>query len=537
MREISSSGPSWRSSVELMSESTRVFVVGSCVTRDAFEMDASTEMKLVGYFARTSLASAFRRKKFVGVDTSTITSAFQRRMVEQDLDKTLESALRQVDFDLLVFDPIDERFNLAQLNDGSIATVSNEFLLAADAPAYETIRSGTEDFLRLWAAGWCRLLAILDSLGARSRLRVNRAFWADGCADGKEFVGSYSRSGIDRANTFLSLLYSIMEQDLEDWQFVRYPPELFVGDPGHKWGASPFHYIDPFYRHFLSELVIESGASAGPHQVKDMMWEYGSIVSSDLSRDPVPGEDEVPVRDAVHVYLRRHLVYSVHERAESGRIVFVFPGLDSSPGVTSMSHWQLGAELDATVVHLKDHVGAHGCYLLSVSGDNQIRNVVLSLIRELIAQYSVPPEGVYFVGTSKGGTAAITYGLIHGSGRVIAGGPQIALGAFLYQESGQREWHRSVAYAIFGRVDDSDRDAANDLIPSIFERYGHRFRGSMSILYGSDTGYRQAHVEPLTVLVAGQGFSLRVELRRGAYTGLEAADGHFLRRVRAELIG
>ncbi|KRD47287.1 hypothetical protein ASE27_02645 [Oerskovia sp. Root918] len=520
-----------------MSESTRVFVLGSCVTRDAFELDASTGMELVGYFARTSLASAFRRKRFVGVDTSTISSAFQRRTVEQDLDKALETTLRQVEFDLLVFDPIDERFNLAQLGDGSIATVSNEFLSATAAPPYETIRSGSEEFLRLWVVGWYRLLATLDSLGARSRLRVNRVFWADGCTGDEEFASSYSRKGIDRANTFLGRLYSIMEQDLEDWQFVRYPPELFVGDPGHKWGASPFHYIDPFYRHFLSELVIEPRTSAGPRHVKDTAWECGAVVSSDRSRGKEPGEAEVSVRDAAHVYLRRHLVYSVHERAESGRIVFVFPGLDSTPGVTSMSHWRLGAELDATVVHLKDHVGAHGCYLLSVSGDNQIRNVVLSLIRELIAQYSVPPEGVYFVGTSKGGTAAIAFGLMHGGGRVIAGGPQIALGAFLYQEPEQLEWQRSVAYAIFGRVDDGDRDAADNLVPSIFERYGPRFRGSMSISYGSDTGYWQAHIEPLTLLVAAQGLSRCVELRQGGYAGREAADNHFLHRVRAELIG
>ncbi|MHA7133486.1 DUF6270 domain-containing protein [Oerskovia turbata] len=520
-----------------MAERTRVFVVGSCVTRDAFELDASQGIELVGYFARTSLASAFRRQRFVGVDTSSIASAFQRSTVERDLDKSLESALRRAEFDLLVLDPIDERFNLARRDDGSIATVSNEFLAAADALPHETIRSGSEEFLRLWTVGWQRLLAIVDSLGARSRLRVNRVFWADRCAGGEPFTGSYSRNGIDRANTLLGLLYSIMEQDLEDWQFVRYPPELFVGDPGHKWGPAPFHYVDSFYRHFLAELMREPGADPGPHHVVDMAWERWSAASTDRQRGPNPGDDEVPVRDEVHVYLRRHLVYSVHERSESGRIVFVFPGLDSTPGVTGMSHWRLGAELDATVVHLKDHVGAHGCYLLSVSGDHQIRNVALSLIRELIARYSVPPEGVYFVGTSKGGTSAIAYGLMHGSGRVIAGEPQIALGTFLYQGPEQREWQRSVVYALFGRVDEGDRDAADDLVPSIFTRYGSRFRGSMSIVCGSGAGHRHAHIERLTALVAGEGLAGRVEVREGAYTGSDAADEHFLHRVRSELVG
>ncbi|HDL6042032.1 TPA: heparinase II/III family protein, partial [Mannheimia haemolytica] len=43
-------------------DALKVFVLGSCVTRDAFELPESRQFKLVNYLARTSFASAFQNK-------------------------------------------------------------------------------------------------------------------------------------------------------------------------------------------------------------------------------------------------------------------------------------------------------------------------------------------------------------------------------------------------------------------------------------------------------------------------------------------
>lgn len=200
-----------------------------------------------------------------------------------------------------------------------------------------------------------------------------------------------------------------------------------------------------------------------------------------------------------------------------------------------MSYWHLGAELDATVVHIKDHVGAHGCYLLGVAGDVQIRNVVLSLIRELVEEYSVENDSVYFVGTSKGGTSAIAYGLMFGRGRIIAGEPQYALGAFLFQGVDMLEWQRSIAYALFGRVAHNDTEAANRLIPEVIEKYGPRFSGTLSVLYGDGTGYGRVHIEPLVEQLSEVGLSARAESRIGTYDRHDRVVDHFLYRVYVEL--
>ena len=64
---------------------TRIAIIGSCVTRDAFRPEDSDEWEIAAYYARSSLASAMSEIPFVGVDLDGIDSAFQRRIVQADL--------------------------------------------------------------------------------------------------------------------------------------------------------------------------------------------------------------------------------------------------------------------------------------------------------------------------------------------------------------------------------------------------------------------------------------------------------------------
>jgi hypothetical protein len=139
--------------------------------------------------------------------------------------------------------------------------------------------------------------------------------------------------------------------------------------------------------------------------------------------------------DKIYKYKNRYVVYAVHRRPLSQKIVFVFSGVDSIPGFCRMSYFGLAQKIDANVVHVMDNYGAHGCYLLNISGDNQIRNAVVSLIRQVSEELVKGIAETYFIGTSKGATTAIAYALMFGSGKVICGEPQILIGDFIYQKN------------------------------------------------------------------------------------------------------
>lgn len=225
---------------------------GSCVTRDAFALSGGQGFRLDDYYARTSLASAFADRGVDGIDTSTIPSGFRRRMVDRDLGKHFSAVLPDMRSDLVVLDLVDERFGLL-VDDGSgVATRSDELLQASGvSPDLRRVLPGSVDFLLAWEAGRRRFVAEARSAGVLDRVVVHQARWAERCADGTRFDHQASAE----ANHLLEHMYSRLRLDLAPGQFVRVPARLTVGDPDHRWGRSPVHYVEEYYRAFLGLLT------------------------------------------------------------------------------------------------------------------------------------------------------------------------------------------------------------------------------------------------------------------------------------------
>lgn len=245
----------------------RFVIFGSGATRDVFDFVSRDTCVLVRYFARSSLASAYAEGKVEGVDVGGITSAFQRDLVCADLGKEFRDFLSSGEFDCLIYDPIDERFDLLLLEDERVCTLSNELKQAYEGKAEvggRRLKSGSEEFYARWENGWSALIAQLDSLGKRAALRINKVFWAERTAAGDDFLPSYDAAGIESANEFLEKIYSRMSRDLPPEQFFEVPQDLMVGACEHKWGKSPFHYVEAYYRSLASMLeALAGGASQG----------------------------------------------------------------------------------------------------------------------------------------------------------------------------------------------------------------------------------------------------------------------------------
>jgi hypothetical protein len=240
------------------SRAAKLLIFGSCVSRDALEHAREGDFDLIGYFARSSMASAFASKPVTGISLDGIESDFQRRMVSADLGKSLRSALATLDPDVILHDPIDERFNLIRLGDGTLLTRSSDFLKAGDVlegREIAPVRSGSSEFLASWEEGWRSFLALLDSRNMRGRLLVNQVFWATRTETGGDFGEAFPPAKIDAANAFLGRLYERMTADLPDRQFIRFPDRLLVGSDRHKWGVSPFHYAEDYYSDLREGLI------------------------------------------------------------------------------------------------------------------------------------------------------------------------------------------------------------------------------------------------------------------------------------------
>lgn len=243
-----------------MSLQSRVAILGSCVTRDAFEF-ADASWVIQKYMARSALASFCGRKTAVELPPYTkIDSTFQRRMVIEDVEKRGRRWLAEGDFDWLIHDPIDERFPLANFTDAGVVTVSQEFTKLQTPPSsYSLTNFPSDEHWQRWQAGWASFVKLLDGYGIRERLIIHRAQWVER-VQGSD-VPTTDSGVITCANQWLDRAYARMGEDIPTERFVSVSERHQVSDPNHRWGISPVHYVEDYYREFLQNLAkVTAGA-------------------------------------------------------------------------------------------------------------------------------------------------------------------------------------------------------------------------------------------------------------------------------------
>lgn len=229
----------------------KVFILGSCVSRDALEFTGNGVLSIAAYLARTSMASIGMpavKDTEVRQAVAGLTSSFQRRMLLNDLDKSTLLFLSETSYDVLLLDFIDERFNLVR--DGStVFSLSGELQNSGFKPQESRlVPPGSDTFLELWLTGLGRLLANVDE----AKIIVNRAYWAESFPDGNPVS---SMSWIRNNNALLARMYTALTAAHPALQYVDYPADSIVANPAHRWGVAPYHYTNTFYSHTVAELL------------------------------------------------------------------------------------------------------------------------------------------------------------------------------------------------------------------------------------------------------------------------------------------
>ncbi|BCW07723.1 DUF6270 domain-containing protein [Arthrobacter sp. NtRootA1] len=224
-----------------------VFIYGSCVSRDPFEKPNEFELK--GYFARSSLGSAFRQPPTADTplpNMDALASRFQQRMVQSDIHKNLAESLTTTEYDWLVVDFIDERMNTIELG-GTTITQSDELKTIEFAVDPATVHEPWSE------TGWSNRVEGLHTLVRLvdpSKIIVNRVYWATIDTSGQPFGRS---RWFDRNNRLLYDLYKEIEKS-PGIRFIDYPGGAPLAADKHGWGRQPFHYSEVSNDHFLSEL-------------------------------------------------------------------------------------------------------------------------------------------------------------------------------------------------------------------------------------------------------------------------------------------
>lgn len=228
-------------------QARRVLIFGSCVSRDAFAL-SQHDLVLAAYIARSSLASAFGASKpslGIGAYLENIESEFQRKAVARDFARSAAAIMRSTACEMVLLDLIDERFALLDVS-GALVTISNELKATGFPIRGRIVESGSPEHQEFWRRG---LDAFVAAVGKRP-LVVNRVRWASHDQHGAPLA---DQARILRANATLSEMYARLAE-VPGVRFIDYPDALLVADREHKWGVSPFHYVQGMYDHTMREL-------------------------------------------------------------------------------------------------------------------------------------------------------------------------------------------------------------------------------------------------------------------------------------------
>jgi hypothetical protein len=249
----------------------RVAIIGSCVTRDVWNLAGFPDdaRKDLLYLARTSFASLFA-EPYVGFEAPDQPppelTAWEVRMVADDVLKRGVGKLLEYRPTHLIVDHIDERFNLLRKN-GAVVTHSWELHLTGldEGPlkGLERIWRASDEATRLWRTGLDALAAFLKANLPDTRIIFHDARWALEYLDPQGARQAFAPdrelwpgipANIAEHNRLLADYAAYLRAKLPQAFHVRAPAEIAVGDERHRWGLSPFHYTEAYYRYVWSRF-------------------------------------------------------------------------------------------------------------------------------------------------------------------------------------------------------------------------------------------------------------------------------------------
>lgn len=236
----------------------RVFIYGSCVSRDTFEHFDPDQFELVQYVARQSALSAYTRPVTL-ISPPSLESPFQQRMVSGDFASNLQALIPEAgsQIDLVLVDLTDERLGAYVLPDGSVITRSTELINSGAEgllPAgSQHLPFGSDQHFQYWSQGIAAVGELIRQHMPHAAVVLLDIPWAERSDTGASTPSSFGISAAE-ANPVFQAYAQVAKQALRA-ETVTLRPDEVVSSDSHPWGDAPFHYAGPVYRRVVQQVT------------------------------------------------------------------------------------------------------------------------------------------------------------------------------------------------------------------------------------------------------------------------------------------
>ncbi|MBL0670957.1 hypothetical protein JD504_09375 [Aeromonas hydrophila] len=238
----------------------KIAILGSCVTKDAFKYNDGSLDVQHAYYPRASIISLMSSPVDIDKNILVAENAWLNWIILNDFNKTTLTQLSAHNPSIICIDLIEERFDVFKIQDSYI-TYSDE--LSKYHPNARSLAAGTrisfnsEERRALFSEKLSLLCSKLNAFFDKPTIVIHKAFYSDYYLDnGNIFKFSAEQCNKNHAiNEVLAFGYDYLLSHLNNAIDIDIPPQIQIANSKHIWGLSPFHYIDEYYKHFMSMLI------------------------------------------------------------------------------------------------------------------------------------------------------------------------------------------------------------------------------------------------------------------------------------------
>lgn len=119
--------------------------------------------------------------------------------------------------------------------------------------------------------------------------------------------------------------------------------------------------------------------------------------------------------------------YIFQEVDESDKLMVIFSGASKREyegGEPMYNYVKKLSDLKMNKLFILDDYNGKFCFYIGNGGKNDMEAAVVALINKISSKLNVTSKNTYSMGTSKGGSAALYYGLKYNFGKIYSGAPQ-----------------------------------------------------------------------------------------------------------------
>ncbi len=209
-------------------------------------------------------------------------------------------------------------------------------------------------------------------------------------------------------------------------------------------------------------------------------------------------------REAVYEKDGRRVKYLYLAGKRSDRLLVVFSAFPGRHGAAGYNMVATFADADVCRLYILDDFGdeRRGAYYLSENGDFYVS----ALVDDLLDKFMPLGGRTFFVGSSKGGYAALYFGIRHGADFVISGAPQYYIGSYLLASG-----HAAALAAMAGDVSAASIARYDALLPDLIAVPREK-KPTVVLHYSEKEPTYGAHIRYLLRDLCGNGYTVRTDM-------------------------